>query len=246
MTKKHLLLMSAIAALAIIVAFFAAAVPHHDAHAETANPKQSTGTLTVSAQGEVGAAADIVRLQVGVETEQDTAERAIAANSKKMQDVVSTLKAMGIDEADMQTSRFSVSPVYDQARDNQRKLVGFRAENRVAIVIRDADITGRLIDKTVAAGANRVHDVNFEISDQSQLEDEAMRLAIRRAESKAEAAAEESGVQIVGIKEINISDSRGPVAPRVYTEFAQDADTPIVSGETTVSVQVNVVFKTAD
>jgi len=244
--KRHLLVMTAIAALAIVIAFSTATAPPPDAYAETTDPDGATGTLTVSAQGKIAASPDIVYLQLGTETEKDTAQRAITANSNRMRDVVSRLKALGIDEKDIQTSRFSVSSVYDRTRNNERELVGFRAENRITVVVRDVEQTGRLIDEAVEAGANQVHNVTFQIADKSQLEDQAMRLAIQRAKSKAQVAAEESGVQIVGTEEINISSGRTPVPSRVAMEYAQEADTPIMSGEITVSVEVSVVFRTSD
>ncbi len=245
MAREQMFLGIGIIVLAVVLAVSGGMSRQPDARAESMDHQETTttDTLSVSAEGSIAAAPDIARLEVGVETTGDTAQRAIALNSKKMGDVIDRLKAMGIEDEDMQTSRFSVSPQYERSnRDSERVLVGFRARNRVSVGIRDVEQVGKLIDSAVAAGANQIHNIDFDISDRSEYEEEAMKLAVQRAKQKAEIVADESGVDIVGIKEINVEEARTP-APRLDVALETYADTPIVSGEVTVNMRVSVVFK---
>ncbi|MFO8060429.1 MAG: SIMPL domain-containing protein [Bacillota bacterium] len=197
--------------------------------------------ITVSGLGEVMAAPDAGQIEIGVHTQQRTAEGALETNSREMQAVVDALTQLGVDDADIQTSRFSVHPVYERREAETSVLVGFRAENRVRIRVRDLEKMGEVIDAAVQAGANQVHSIEMSVSDPADLEEEALRLAVRDARQRAEVAADESGVRIVGVRRIDIAGGGG--APLLRAESADSFGTPIMPGQVNIRVNVNVTFE---
>ncbi len=238
MTRQHWLAAAGIIGLATLLAFTGVFNPNLPTHAQSDQPGS---IMTVSAHGEIAADPDTGQIEIGVQTQERTAQQAIEANARKMTAVVDALSGLGIDERDIQTSRFSVAPVYERRDREEDLLVGFQAENRVRVIVRDIEKLGEIIDRTTRAGANRIHNINFLISDRQDLEDQALRLAIKNARRQADVAADESGVRIVGIKKIDIVSDAAPV-PYARADMAESAATPVMPGQVDLRVRVNVTF----
>ena len=84
------------------------------AHAQS-TPQQSEATLSLSATGSVSVAPDQARITAGVVSRADTAAAAVRDNAGKMQAVFAALREAGVAEADLQTARLNVNPVYANA-----------------------------------------------------------------------------------------------------------------------------------
>src|SRR6185295_2166418 len=69
-------------------------------------------TLTVSGQGVVSAPPDMAVLSAGVISQAATAGEALSANSAATQRVIDQFKADAIEAKDIQTSNFSLQPVF--------------------------------------------------------------------------------------------------------------------------------------
>ena len=70
--------------------------------------------LSVSGEGIVQGAPDIALITLGVVSEAKAAGEALAANSQSMDRILTALKQGGIEPRDLQTSGFSVEPIYSQ------------------------------------------------------------------------------------------------------------------------------------
>ena len=90
-----------------LAALLAANLP---ALAETAPP-----AISVTGEAQVQAAPDLAQIDGGVTTEAKTAREASEANNKAMAAVLPALKAAGIPETDIQTSRLSLQPPAEAA-----------------------------------------------------------------------------------------------------------------------------------
>ena len=77
-----------------------------------------------------------------------------------MSAVLAKLKAMNIDDKDIQTSGISVWPMYDQS---PNKITGYTASNTVNVTVNDISRAGEILDTAVAAGANTAGGVTFGI-----------------------------------------------------------------------------------
>src|SRR5690606_18805471 len=76
-------------------------------------------TITLSGTGTVRAAPDMATVNTGVTTQAETAREALDANTEAMADLIAALREAGLEDRDIQTSDFSVSPqyVYSDQRD---------------------------------------------------------------------------------------------------------------------------------
>jgi uncharacterized protein YggE len=182
---------------------------------------------------------DLAEVDGGVTSEAKTAREASEANSAAMSKVLQALKAAGIAEKDVQTSRLSLQPQYaNQNKPGPNVVVGYRASNRVGIRVHDVSKVAGVIDTLVGAGANEIGGINFMVSEASKLLDDARTEAIADARRKAEIYAKAAGVTLGA--PIDISEGGG-IAPMPLRRMAAMAtSTPVAQGEDTLQVTVNV------
>ncbi len=238
MSIKHLFYAVTVLALAGVLAVAGLYSPP----AADAGQDQEAQTITVRATGTIETAPDTGYIQLGVHTRADSAEQAVEKNSDEMKAVIDAMIDAGIDESDLSTSRFSVSPVYEQRDREERQLVGFQVQNTVEAAIRDIEHIGHVIDAAVSAGANTVDNINLQVSDRESLEDEAIQLAVQRAREKAEVAGAEAGQSIVGVSSMQVIDEVVGI-PRMRMEDAAYGEVPIMPGQISVSSTVQMIFE---
>ncbi|MBX3491544.1 MAG: SIMPL domain-containing protein [Parvibaculum sp.] len=206
-------------------------------------------TITISGEGEAYGTPDIAWIDTGVVTEGKTAAEAMAANTAAMQTVFKTLEEAGIEKRDMQTSQFSVYPVYEQVRPEDRphtpKIGGYRVQNQLAVRVRDIDALGGILDKVVSQGSNQLSGIRFSIDKPEPLLDEARKKAVEDALRKAKLYAGAAGValgQIMSISESGVSYPQ-PVYMKAAMAMERDAGAPVAAGEQTLSANVTLVIK---
>lgn len=215
---------------------------------ETTHPNsiQPETTLSISAEGRVNREPDIAFLNAGVQTQGQTAQAAMSANSAAMNGVFDALAAADIDRRDMQTSNFSLQPQYDYSnRDNgQPRLTGYQASNQLTVKVRDLDALGETMDALVSAGGNTFSGLNFALEDDRAAKNSARDLAMKEAIARAELYAAASGYEVARVVTISESGGMRPQPMQMMAEArAMDRATPIASGEVGYSVTVNVVFE---
>src|SRR5215470_2453937 len=152
--------------------------------------------VSVTGEASVSVPPDLASVDAGVATDAKTAREASESNNTAMAKVLAALKAANIDAKDIQTSRLSLQPQYAPNRSGPSPIVGYRASNRVTVRIRDVSKVAGVIDTLVAAGANDIGNVNFEVSQASKLLDEAREKAVADARRKAEIYAKAAGVTL--------------------------------------------------
>jgi uncharacterized protein YggE len=209
------------------------------------DPVAPEHTISVTGTGRVIISPDLADVRLGVSVTAKTVKSARATNAAAMTAVVDSLKKLGIDDRDIQTTTLSLSPVYDYSTDAQPpKLTGYALANAVAVTIRDLDIVGDAIDASLAAGATTMDGVSFRVDDPAAAEKQARENAMAEAKAKAQTLAASAGVAITGIA--SISETVAPIPYPVYygraNAVAEDTATPIQPGTNEVSVTVAVSY----
>ena len=205
-----------------------------------------TPTISLTGTGVIDRAPDMATIRVGVNTGGKTAREALDENTANATEVIETLKAAGIAEADIQTSNFGIQPVYKDRKLSSRSenpVDYYRVTNMVGAVIRDLDTVGTVLDKVITAGGNQVNGISFGLSTYDAAMDEARALAVADARRKAELYAEAAGVTLGPI--LSISEAGGHVAPRQEMAMARmaSAPVPIQGGELSVTANVSIVWE---
>lgn len=216
------------------------------AGAALAAPDDAQASITVTGTGEVLERPDMARVSIGVVTQLETAAASLRQNSEAVATVLATLKEHNIADDDVQTSSFNISPQYDYNRANQPpRLVGYRVTNQVRVAVRRIEDLGKLLDDVVSSGSNQINDVQFDIAEVTALEDSARRQAMSDAQRKASLYAQEAGVRLGPV--LNVEEMSGPVVmPQMGITMAQEARAvPIAPGRQVVRQQVRVTYAIA-
>jgi len=192
--------------------------------------------ISVTGEATVSVPPDLAQIEGGVSSDAKTAREASEANNAAMAKALQALKAAGIEEKDIQTSRLSLQPQSAPNRSGPSPtIVGYHASNRVTIRLRDVTRIANVIDTLVGAGANDIGGVNFMVSQASKLLDQAREQAVADARRKAEIYAKAAGVTL----SISEEGSPGPVPFRKMVG-GMAASAPIAQGEETLAVTVSV------
>jgi len=196
--------------------------------------------LTVTGDATVAVAPDAAVIRIGVTSSAKTAREASDANAKQMTAVMAAIKETGIADRDVQTSRLSLQPQYDPNKSGTARLLGFQVTNQLTIKIRDIDKMPSILDRTIAAGANEMSGIEFVVSEQSKLLDQARDDAIADARRKAELYAKAAGVKVGQVIAIAEEGSNPP--PRPMVQAMRAGAVPVAPGEQTLRASVSVTY----
>ena len=205
-------------------------------------------TISLSATGTVKASPDMASISTGVTSEGQTAQAALSKNTEAMTKVADTLKGARVEAKDIQTTDFSVSPIYERKKDEQAAFItGYRVSNNVNIAVRDIEKLGDVLDKAVRAGANQIGSISFGIAEPEKMKDEARKLAMQNAIDNAKLYAEAAGVELGPV--IKITET-GDFVPRPYRTMAAAApmmaeakEVPVEGGTMSVESKVQVTWE---
>jgi uncharacterized protein len=223
------------------------------ASAATAQPADAQAacapgrTVEVSGSGAATAQPDRAVVRIGVETEGDTAQAALEANSRAMGQAIAAAKQAGVPAAAIQTQTVRLHARYGEApRTAQggatRQIVGYTAVNTVQVQIDELSQLGTLLDRVVNAGANTIEGVDFEVRDPAALLDEARTAAWEDALHKAEQLAKLAGARLGEVLSIGES-SRTPRPVMAASAMAKSMAVPIEAGTQTISAEVHVSWR---
>jgi uncharacterized protein len=208
---------------------------------------QPQARIVVTGDGSISVAPDYAAIGCGVTTKAKTAAEATDANSKAMTAIAAALRNAGIEQKDIQTSRFSLQPVYAPPQPNaEPKLTGFSVSNQFTVTIRRIGTVGDILDRLIAAGATDIDSVDFQHSDPSKLLDRAREAAIADAKRKAQVYAGAAGLSLGPVAWIAENSGAAPPMPFGATRAAMaSAAVPIAVGEDTLHATVTVGFDIA-
>lgn len=145
---------------------------------------RQTPVLTLQVSEQVTREPDIVRFNVGISEDTDTAREALNAATRRIDQLVGTLEDAGIERDDITTSNISLGRRYDY--NNRRpEFLGYTGSANLSFeTTLDADIPG-LLDRLGEAEVTSVNGPSFDLEDRLSLRAEARKRALARADAEA-------------------------------------------------------------
>lgn len=228
--------------LALSVVMMAVAAPGVRAQ-ESAAP--SRPVIVTSGEGVVKRAPDRAYVTIAAETRAATATDAQNRNTEAMTAVIARIKAMDIAADAIQTSGYLLQPEYDYSAGKQT-FRDYLARNQVQVRIDALPRLGEVLTAVVGTGATTISGIRFDVKSREADEREALRLAVRDARARADAAAAGAGVQIDRI--VRIDEERSfaatprPMAMMGGVAGGRIAETvvPIEAGESEIRARVTL------
>jgi len=202
-------------------------------------------TLNVNGIGTSNLTPDIAYIYIGVHNEGATASEVVSANKVQTNAVLDALKKAGVEDKDLRTTNFSIYP--SQQYDVNGKSTGttYMVDNTVYVTVRNLDGLGSLLDDTIAAGANSINSIQFDVADKTAAVKEARAKAVEDAKTQAKELADAAGISLGGIQSISFYDnSPVPMAAGKGGGGGAMADTAvsIQPGQLTISVSVSITY----
>lgn len=221
----------------------------------------ASNTISVSGDGEVFAVPDTATFSVSIQERAKDVKTAQAAATKKSNDIIAYLKDAGVEEKNIQTADYNVSPQYEYSngactsgycQPGKQTLVGFEVTQTLTVKVKDTDKAGELLSGVGSKGASSVSGLSFTIDDQDALEADARDKAIADAKSKADELADSLGVSIVRV--VGFSESsfqpyaygRGGIAMDAMTMSAKAEAAPapeLPVGQNKITSNVNITYE---
>jgi uncharacterized protein YggE len=222
---------------AVVVLCFAALSSH--GQEACANPKivKTTGTA------ELKVTPDQAVIQLGVEHQSAAAKNAKTAVATASRKILAALKALGIDDKDIQTDYLSLQPMIDYRKG--LRITNFTAEQSLSVKVRDLSELDDVMDAVISAGANNIGGIEYQSSELRKYKDQARDEAAKAAREKADALAKALGNQIgktYSIEEVQQSENSYSILANTRLEDTRSRTPSTAPGQLTVTASVIVSF----
>lgn len=210
--------------------------------------QQNNYQITVSGEGKVYAKPDVALISLGVTTTGLTVADVTTKNTDKMSAVIDAIKNLKIDEKDIQTTNYNLTPLYNWAEKGGRIFQGYTLDQNIKVKIKDFTKIGDLLSQATMKGANLVGDLQFTIDNPEQFKEQARAKAIAQAKANARNLAKESGVSLG--KLINVYENSNPY-PIMYDSakamgagVAGSVPAPVIQpGQQEIDVTINLTYQ---
>lgn len=215
-------------------------------------------TLAVDASAEVFAVPDIAEVYFSIKSENKEIAPAQLNVEEKINNIIDSLKNIGILEKDIKTNFYNANPRYDyknsscegfRCPEGERTLIGYEVLQSVVVTIRDISKTGEVLSVLGQLKVSDLYGPNFRIENEEELKAKVREDAIQKAREKGKSLAKNLGVKIVGIE--NFSEGFGGFYFAKSEAVRQEGDlmTPISTtvtlpaGENKITTTVNIIYK---
>ena len=206
----------------------------------------SARTINVSAEGKIEVSPDIASLSFSVISEGTSTEDIYTDNTDKMNATVEFIKSEGIEEKDIKTTQYSLSPKYEYDEETRKTFIsGYTLTQTVSVKVRDLTKVAEVLGGLPPLGINQIGNVSFTVENQEQYLTEARNQAFKKAKIKALQMASANGTvlgKIIGFSEYQGSTYYPKGAVLGMGGEGSVSLPQIEPGTQEISIQVNITY----
>lgn len=233
------------AALFVFNIIFAEAVNAHNNN--TTMPVQDS--ITVAGEGFIDAEPDMLDLHINLTATKKSLKEAKKEVDRYYRAALKTVKQHNIADVDIKLMRINSQIEYDWNND-KRTFKGYLVNRSLQISVRDLNVYPDLLQSLVDAGIASINNAVARFSDNSVIKQKALAAAVKSAQRKAEALAQQFGRtlgQVIYIAETNVSTPGfQPMHDRVG-EFSLETKAigapPAMFGTQRISANITVMYQ---
>lgn len=213
----------------------------------TQTSTNDVSTINVNGTGKITTEPDTVELRISIETDGKTRE-VQEENAQKAQKIIDELLNLGLEKKEIETQNVNFYPLKKWTKKQGEVITGYRAQNTIVVKTNKTEKAGAITDTAVKNGAQNVGSLVFSLSDEGKekLLDQAIQVAVDDAKRQGDAAAKALGVNLAGVKNVNVikTSAGAPIYFESRKLMAADAinETPIMPQDTEYIVTVDVAF----
>lgn len=203
-----------------LMAFLAAPACPQNARNERIIRAQATETIT--------APSEVATVKIGYANKAAAREDVYRDNVQASAKILQALLSAGVPATSIETQDISLEKETQEKPDGSSRVVGYSAEQQWRVHVTAASAQ-KTIDIAVAAGANEIQGVDWDVKDPKALEAKAYAAAMDRAKSIAEDSAAHMGVRLGQIVLIQNDVNRFSFPVSLNTESASLASRVVSS-----------------
>jgi len=205
--------------------------------------------LKVSGTATVRVKPTLVVVHLGVSHTNPRPSGAKSATEEAIRKIAAAVKAAGVGEKDLQTTRFQLSRGYNSRGEPS----GWQCSTQLELRIKDVDRASAVLEAALDAGANQVSHVDYTVEELQEVRAQARDEACRVAKSKADQYAKNFGLKLgapTAVSE-NAPENWGFYGSNRATqsmmdsgpaESAAEAEQILSSGSVAVTLTVQVTY----
>lgn len=204
--------------------------------------------ITVQSSETVKVVPDMAQIRFAVSTQEKTPKACQEKNNEDLTRVIQFLKDFGIPSESIQTSNYSMNPIYDWS--SGQTITGYEMETSLTVSDVSMEQAKTLLTACVDAGINNINRISYFSSQYDSCYQEALAKAIETARQKAQAMADAGGCTlgpVVHVEEYTDSQEaryNGYAKQAALAFRAEDAmaDMAVEPGQVSVEARVSVDF----
>lgn len=213
---------------------------------QVVNPNAPIPMVNASGHGQVYLTPDVAYINIGVRSQAEKVADALKQNNSQATGVSSSLKELGVEDKDIQTSAFNVYPQQEYGPQGEVTRTVYVVENTVYVTVRDLSKLGQMLDAVVQNGANTINGISFDVLDKAKAEDEARRMAVEDARKQAQSMADAAGITLGKLISLNVyAGSTVPVYGGKGGAMKADAAAavPVAAGQLVITMEANLSYE---
>ena len=210
-------------------------------------PSLSSPTILVTGEGKVLAKPDVGVVNFSMVSSSLDMAFARDGVNEQADKIISFLKSSGVEDKDIKTTAYNISPQYDYPK-GRREFLGYEVRQTLQVKIRDLEKIDMVVGGITEFGAIEIGDLRFVVDNDEVLKQEARAAAIADAKTKALVLSKSLGVRLGDI--VSFSEFGGPVPFYGYAaslgvggDFERSIAPSIPTGENEIVSNVNISFE---
>ena len=212
------------------------------------NSLMPTRTIAVSAEGTTTVTPDLAEGSFSVVSRGKNPTALADTNNDKMSAVIQFLKSEGLEDKDIATTAYNLSPDYKYDESTQRNYItGYTLTQTVSVKMRDFKKVAEIVGGLTPLGVNQIGGINFTVEEPEKFLAIARAQALEKAEAKAAEMAAQNGLRLGEI--LNIGEYQAVPVPyyesvRNYAVAAPAVTPPTIEpGTQKISDQVSITYE---
>lgn len=167
--------------------------------AEAVPVEKTVAKITVQGTAKVSADPDLVTVTANA----SVVAGSVSAAQEEMNVIVANatqkLLELGVLSEDIVTTNYSYYPRHNY---DTNTITGYETDHTLEIICRDVEMLDSVIGAVTDSGFSQIYGVSYDVSNRSELYQQALDLAIARAEEKAVRMAAASGVTVTALSSL--------------------------------------------
>ena len=161
-------------------------------------------TITVEGTGSSAMVPDTARITFTVMESASQVAAAQEAATTKTDAALEALEGMGIEERDIKTLSYNVSPKYEYpqpcyggiCQPSAPRIVGYDVSQTIEVKVRETEKAGEVLAALGGLGVQNISGPEFVVDDETAVKNEARAEAVEEARAKAKELAKQLGVRL--------------------------------------------------